>query len=202
MPIRFRCAYCNQLLGISRRKAGTVVRCPTCAGQVVVPNVETETARQPAGPSNPFVFERSDFEELLNPEGEQPVAVDKKDVVGAVEDVPRAAASEPPGAWGTHAAAPEVVPVSPAERAPEAVAATAEPAGLVLSPVRATLLAVVVVVLLAVAFLVGVCVGYYLRGVPEVKPESKASGVTLAAIRETGTRLLIQESRPRFSDCC
>src|SRR5437588_12990913 len=37
MPIRFRCAYCNQLMGIARRKAGTVVRCPTCSGQVVVP---------------------------------------------------------------------------------------------------------------------------------------------------------------------
>ena len=27
MPVRFRCVYCNQLLGISSRKAGTVVRC-------------------------------------------------------------------------------------------------------------------------------------------------------------------------------
>src|SRR5882724_9220949 len=53
MPIRFRCAYCNQLMGIARRKAGTVVRCPTCAGQVVVPNTDAEeepegTAQQPA----------------------------------------------------------------------------------------------------------------------------------------------------------
>ena len=40
MPIRFRCAYCNQLLGIARRKAGTVVRCPGCSGQVVVPSLE------------------------------------------------------------------------------------------------------------------------------------------------------------------
>ncbi len=37
MPIRFRCAYCNQLMAISRRKAGTVVRCPKCAGEIVVP---------------------------------------------------------------------------------------------------------------------------------------------------------------------
>ena len=42
MPIRFRCAYCNQLMGISRRKAGTVVRCPSCSGQVVVPNPSAE----------------------------------------------------------------------------------------------------------------------------------------------------------------
>lgn len=40
MPIRFRCAYCNQLMGIARRKAGSVVRCPTCSGQVVVPTLE------------------------------------------------------------------------------------------------------------------------------------------------------------------
>jgi DNA-directed RNA polymerase subunit RPC12/RpoP len=44
MPIRFRCAYCNQLMGIARRKAGTVVRCPKCAGQVVVPDPEEDDA--------------------------------------------------------------------------------------------------------------------------------------------------------------
>ena len=37
MPIRFRCAYCNQLMGIASRKAGTVVRCPKCAGEIIVP---------------------------------------------------------------------------------------------------------------------------------------------------------------------
>src|SRR4051794_28145012 len=37
MPIRFRCAYCNQLMGIGRRKAGTVIRCPRCAGELIVP---------------------------------------------------------------------------------------------------------------------------------------------------------------------
>ncbi len=40
MPIRFRCAYCNQLMAISRRKEGTVVRCPKCAGDIVVPSLE------------------------------------------------------------------------------------------------------------------------------------------------------------------
>ena len=47
MPIRFRCAYCNQLMGISRRKAGTVVRCPSCSGQVVVPNPASEPTEKP-----------------------------------------------------------------------------------------------------------------------------------------------------------
>jgi len=51
MPIRFRCAYCNQLMGIARRKAGTVVKCPKCAGDIIVPVPEgmqpqTEGAEQ------------------------------------------------------------------------------------------------------------------------------------------------------------
>src|SRR5262249_59525811 len=37
MPIRFRCPFCNQLLGIARRKAGTAVQCPTCRGRVTGP---------------------------------------------------------------------------------------------------------------------------------------------------------------------
>ena len=37
MPIKFRCVYCEQLLGIARRKAGTVVKCPNCEGQLIVP---------------------------------------------------------------------------------------------------------------------------------------------------------------------
>src|SRR5256714_11793322 len=87
MPIRFRCAYCNQLLGIARRKAGTVVRCPTCAGQVVVPPSDVPDppemaaapppaptraptpAPAPAPAREPPVFERNDFDELLNEAG-------------------------------------------------------------------------------------------------------------------------------------
>src|SRR5207302_8889691 len=72
MPIRFRCAYCNQLMGISRRKAGTVVRCPSCSGQVVVPNPSAEPTEKPhEAPSpkpvpQPHLFERSNFEELFD----------------------------------------------------------------------------------------------------------------------------------------
>jgi hypothetical protein len=59
MPIRFRCAYCNQLMGIARRKAGTVVRCPTCAGQVIVPNPgQADSATEKAPPK---MFEAQDF---------------------------------------------------------------------------------------------------------------------------------------------
>src|SRR5204863_3328000 len=68
MPIRFRCAYCNQLMGIARRKAGNVVRCPTCAGQVVVPQTDLAAAAGALKPSNGAeqpLFERSDFDELF-----------------------------------------------------------------------------------------------------------------------------------------
>jgi hypothetical protein len=79
MPIRFRCAYCNQLMGIARRKAGTVVSCPTCHGQVVVPSPEAPAqqpvqvpapAPQPASRAGAAgnVFEQKDFDPaLFNP---------------------------------------------------------------------------------------------------------------------------------------
>jgi hypothetical protein len=50
MPIHFRCACCNQLLGIARRKAGMVVRCPKCQGQVAVPAAD---GAAPAGDPHP-----------------------------------------------------------------------------------------------------------------------------------------------------
>src|SRR5260370_37028189 len=64
MPIRFRCAYCNQLLGIAKRKVGTVVRCPTCAGQVVVPDRDAEGLGDEA--SEQPLFERNDFDDLFS----------------------------------------------------------------------------------------------------------------------------------------
>jgi phage FluMu protein Com len=37
MPIRFRCSYCNRLLGIATRKAGTQTTCPHCGNAITVP---------------------------------------------------------------------------------------------------------------------------------------------------------------------
>jgi hypothetical protein len=51
MPIRFRCVYCDTLLGIARRKSGTVVKCPSCAGQLIVPSPEVDDDE--AGPDAP-----------------------------------------------------------------------------------------------------------------------------------------------------
>src|SRR5262249_55853942 len=100
MPIRFRCAYCNQLLGISRRKAGTVVRCPTCAGQVVVPNVETEKALGPASQADEFIFERSDFDNLLNPAGGAPQKLEEKGSLFTSSDDPLAMPPAAPASVG------------------------------------------------------------------------------------------------------
>ncbi len=59
MPIRFRCPFCDQLLGISRRKVGTVIECPNCHGQVGVPGDDPvpEAASLPgAPPPEPLLF--------------------------------------------------------------------------------------------------------------------------------------------------
>ncbi len=64
MPIRFRCAYCNQLMGISRRKAGTVVRCPKCAGEIIVPVPDGQAGPEDAGEQGgglAFDVEKLDF---------------------------------------------------------------------------------------------------------------------------------------------
>jgi DNA-directed RNA polymerase subunit RPC12/RpoP len=69
MPIRFRCAYCNQLMGISKRKAGQVVRCPKCAGEIIVPMPEgmQAPADQPEEPAaGPAAFEDLNFEQHLH----------------------------------------------------------------------------------------------------------------------------------------
>lgn len=74
MPIRFRCVYCNQLLGISRRKAGSVVTCAHCSGKIIVPDPQESASASAAGKSSagtkeklPHLFERSDFDDLLRP---------------------------------------------------------------------------------------------------------------------------------------
>jgi hypothetical protein len=148
MPIRFRCRYCNQLLGIARRKAGQMVQCPTCHAQVAVP---LEDQEPPPGPAvaPPALFERSDFEDMLQ---------------GSAREA-HAPASPPP--------LPSLSPVHPrpafagsfdVERLNGGTPLPLNPpplpsVGVVLSPARATALTVLGIVLLAIAFGLGLCVG-------------------------------------------
>jgi hypothetical protein len=153
MPIRFRCAYCNQLLGIARRKANTVVKCPTCNGQVVVPT--PDAAAEEGGGDQPL-FERSDFDDLFhNVPAVQPV----EPRTGGEAVAP--AAAPPAGAWGTHAdGGLDVERLDVPRGAGAGVEALASrPAGIVLSPGKATVLTVLAVVALAVAFGAGLLVG-------------------------------------------
>ena len=46
-PIKFRCFRCNQLLGVSRSKAGAVVACPKCRIDLVVPQPQPEDGPPP-----------------------------------------------------------------------------------------------------------------------------------------------------------
>ncbi|MBL8797741.1 MAG: hypothetical protein JNM56_27835 [Planctomycetia bacterium] len=143
MPIRFRCAYCNQLLGIARRKAGTVVRCPGCSGQVVVPSLEeaglAEKTVNPqqatVGPPKPF--EGNEIDKVLE-------GADEPSVVqpgGGPVFASQAAGGPPSVSMSVSGAGP----------------------GIFLSPARATMLSVIVVVGLAVAFGLGLMVGLMLH---------------------------------------
>jgi hypothetical protein len=147
-----------------------VVRCPTCAGQVVVPNVETEGTDSASSDRDQLVFERNDFDELLSSGDSGAVALPKKEAVLTSSEpvaIP-SVANPPPGAWGTHAEpAYDVEKLNPTPSvilAPERKAAAP---GIHLSPARATLLAVVVVILLAISFGAGVLVGLTLKATPQ-----------------------------------
>jgi hypothetical protein len=145
MPIRFRCAYCNQLLGIARRKAGTVVRCPGCSGQVVVPSLEEAglADKGPARPS-PGAFEGNDIDKML--EGtEQPSVIAPHPGQGPVLASQYAGGGAPPA----------LMPGG----GPQATA----PAGIWLSPTKATFLSVGAVIALALAFAGGLIVGLFLK---------------------------------------
>jgi hypothetical protein len=52
-------------MGIGRRKAGTVVRCPSCTTPLVVPRPKPQPIHNPSLKRDPQVFERGDFDEIF-----------------------------------------------------------------------------------------------------------------------------------------
>lgn len=150
MPIRFRCVYCNQLLGISRRKAGCIVRCTKCEGQLIVPEavaavIETNGANGEAAPikTDPGelggVFEREDFDALLQPFQPPPAAT------SAVADI-----SPPP---------PPIIENRPTAPPP----APPMPSSVTLSRKQLTIASVLVVMAAGFAFACGLWVGLAMK---------------------------------------
>ena len=167
MPIRFRCSRCHRLLGIGRRKAGTETRCPHCGSTIMVPRNDV---------GEPERIHLEDIEELLNPVLVPPapaVATRPAPPPAAPRVLPRPA-QEPSsadrplferdidsvlGANGTGSAETELKGQQPANIGMDAMSLEPEPNQIVLSPQKATALAVIVVILLAVSFAAGVLVG-------------------------------------------
>ena len=173
MPIRFRCVSCGKLLGIARRKAGSIVGCPACKEQLLVPNhdavgagvvasdqtVHGQGMKEEEGtppvqkveskPLGGQLFERSDFEELLNP-----------------EPVHRA---NNPSRKKRDRESPPPIPLElrdnpfDREKLDPAKPKGGHPPGIVISANRATWLSVAAVVLLAVVFGIGLLVGRFLK---------------------------------------
>ncbi len=156
MPIRFRCVYCNQLLGISRRKAGKVVQCTTCKGQLIVPD-PNEAATDPSPPQDDSgsgepqpqtemaggnFFEKNDFEALFEPY--------RKPRSSAVASAPAPAAQRERSGDGNLLVAPPA-------------AGEESPPALVLTRARLTVVSVLLVVALGLTFGVGLVVGMNLR---------------------------------------
>jgi hypothetical protein len=145
MPVRFRCVYCNQLLGISRRKAGTIVRCTSCEGQLIVPD-PSDAATEGAGPDGPVpqpnagdspkteaaagqpggVFEDSEFDAFLEP-------------LNGGAAGPAVASPPAPSARRSAATSPPPRPPAPPPGPPNDVALTLSRRGVTIAVVSAVL---------------------------------------------------------------
>jgi len=163
MPIRFRCVYCDKLLGIARRKAGSVVNCPQCKQPLIVPTPEPEPEATAAtvAPSAPAsapapLFERDDFEELL--QGGATIRTSEESRRRKRSRGPR-----PPQLPAKSHPVERDLPAPPPLPAPAVHPPMARPAGIVLTSGKLVLLIVVVLMLIVLAFGGGVVVGRMLN---------------------------------------
>jgi hypothetical protein len=165
MPIRFRCQYCRQLLGIARRKAGQPVECPTCHAQVTVPASDHPGSPSPGSQPEEPLFERSDFDKILQPPGsDQPPRSSRR---SGVPVLPVAAQPENGTAYDNEPVDVERIPSSPsAWQAQPAGQPAPAPPRFLLSTTQITLLSVVGLLVLGLAFAAGLFVGRYLLAQP------------------------------------
>jgi hypothetical protein len=135
----------------------------------VVPNVESEKAAGPVNQADEFVFERSDFDNLLNPAEGAPQKLEDRGSLYTSSDDPLAMPAMEPAATGAlHTQQEEVPAVAPppvAPAIPSVIPAevVAQPAGIFLSPAKAVLLGVAIFVLIVLAFLGGLWLGVSLK---------------------------------------
>jgi hypothetical protein len=151
MPIRFRCPTCNRQLSTARRKAGTQVVCPRCEDAITVPDADLadpRTAEAPqaarAGTATPRVNGRPATARpaVVAPKpGDSGPLFEREDFERLLEPAIRKASEE--------AAKPST---------PLPVALTPED-GVTISRGAVASLAVLMVVLLAMAFATGYLVG-------------------------------------------
>jgi hypothetical protein len=175
MPIQFRCPHCNQLMGIARRKTGTVIHCPTCTKPLIVPRsneaAEEPALHTPARQRPDSLLEKIDVDAILNP----PAPGRAAEAVKTEKLKPVAAGGKPPAPPPPHRspASLDARPAAIANAAPAAAAPAngADPdlpslalvpneRGIVISRTRLILLAVAGLVLVVLAFVLGLVVGW------------------------------------------
>jgi phage FluMu protein Com len=167
MPIKFRCGYCNRLLGIARRKAGMEINCPHCSYAITVPEEQPDEQPEP----NVDVL---DLDNLLNPVGSAdatPLPTSVGGSSGPAYPTPSPATPQRPQypGYGRPVARPASMPADAQEEIvdlaglgeTEPAPAVSPPApsvppppvdGIVLSTSRATLLLVGTIFLIGLAF--------------------------------------------------
>jgi biopolymer transport protein ExbD/phage FluMu protein Com len=103
MPILFRCPTCNQKLSITRKRAGTMITCPKCKEQALVPTLEeVEASGRKASEREPEpdvageeLFSDGDFDDpSAEDEGAFRAAEPVFETARKSEWIPRATSSE------------------------------------------------------------------------------------------------------------
>lgn len=179
MPIRFRCVYCDRLLGIARRKAGAVVNCPHCSEKLIVPTPDPDETVASVGEREEVGSEEQ--EALV----QTPAArlFEQDDVDAILEGLPTFRAEQkesppPPPQEVVRPTMAEEQPIFSRDVQAAANARSTRPINLTsdilndpkklpgyhLSPAKATWLSVLVVILIAVAFAGGLMVGRFMKG--------------------------------------
>lgn len=99
MPIVFRCGHCNQKLSVTRRKAGRTVTCPSCQGEITVPEA-----------GSPSKSRSADVDPLRDYIADERAQGDESPGEASVNEPRQTAAASPAGVSQTAASAEDEVP--------------------------------------------------------------------------------------------